>query len=97
MTGRSLQGVVDGDSGAERTLGIELLGKRAIRKGRWKLVHMPAPWGDGTWQLFDLETDLAESRDVAAEHPDVVVELRAAWTQYATDNNVIIPDWVSGY
>lgn len=41
---------------------------RAVRSGRWKL-HT-----DGT--LYDLEADIAESRDMAAEQPEVVERLQ---------------------
>jgi arylsulfatase len=30
-------------------------------------------------ELYDLEVDPGEARDVAAEHPDVVARLRAAY------------------
>jgi arylsulfatase A-like enzyme len=42
----------------------------AVRNGRWKL-HLIRN------ELYDLETDIAESRDLFAQHPDVVAELRA--------------------
>jgi len=45
-------------------------GKWAIRSGKWKLVTQK----DKT-ELFDLEADLAESKDLAAAHPEVVAEL----------------------
>ena len=61
-------------------------GMFALRKGRWKLVagngsggrQQPKgkPFGE-PFQLFDLERDLGEERDVAAEHPGVVAALRA--------------------
>jgi len=82
---------------ADRVVVQELLGKRVVRKGSWKLVSMPAPYGVGDWQLFNLDLDLAESNDVAAEHPDTVAELGALWDAYAERNGVVIPDWVSGY
>ncbi|MBA7572802.1 hypothetical protein ES708_14588 [subsurface metagenome] len=43
-------------------------GRFAIRKGNWKLVDE---------ELYNLETDLAEKNNVAAEYPDVVRELKA--------------------
>ncbi len=58
---------------------------------------MPEPYGSGEWQLFDLVADVAESSDVSGEHPEVVEFLKAEWDRYAVENNVIIPDWVSGY
>ena len=76
---------------------MELLGKRAIRVGIWKLVHMPSPWGNGEWQLFNLNRDPGETTDLSAKLPEQVAALRASWESYAEQNNVIIPDWVSGY
>jgi hypothetical protein len=36
---------------------------------------------DAPLELFDLEQDPAESRDVAAQHPEVANELRERMTQ----------------
>ena len=51
-------------------------GNRAIRAGDWKLV---AAKGD-PWELYDLATDRAESRDLASQLPDKLKELEAVWT-----------------
>jgi arylsulfatase len=99
ITGRSLLPLLRGQSRIlpERVTGIELMGKRAIQAGSWKLVHIPRPHGSGDWQLYDLRTDLGERHDLARELPDKLTELRAYWDAYARDNQVILPDWVSGY
>jgi N-acetylgalactosamine-6-sulfatase len=50
-----------------------------IRDGRWKLIKNDELQRT---ELYDLESDWAESREVSAEHPEVVVELTAkldAW------------------
>lgn len=39
-------------------------------EGRWKGLRLKSP--DAPIQLFDLETDLAEERDVADQHPQMV-------------------------
>lgn len=53
---------------------------QAVRSGKWKL-HLPLKdkkrnWGPSEGpqetQLYDLEADISESNNVAAEHPDVV-------------------------
>lgn len=59
-------------------------GMFAIREGRWKLVagngsggrQRPKgkPFGE-PYQLFDLRADLGETRDVAADHAEVVARL----------------------
>lgn len=82
---------------SNRVLGTELMGKRAIRQGDWKLVHMPLPYGDNQWQLYNLKEDLGEANDLAAQHPEKLKQLKALWQKYVTGNNVILPDWVSGY
>jgi N-acetylgalactosamine-6-sulfatase len=50
-----------------------------VRDGRWKLITNEEL---GRIELYDLEGDWAEVKDVSAEHPDVVGELNAkliAW------------------
>jgi arylsulfatase A-like enzyme len=58
---------------------------RSARDGRFKLIRIPDP--DGLrWVLFDLLADPGETRDVSAQHPDVVERLRQpleAWTDAA--------------
>jgi len=99
LVGRSFLPLLRGErlDNAARVTAVELLGKRAIRKGDWKIMHMPVPYGTGDWQLFNLAEDLAESTDLASDNPDETTALRKAWHQYAEQNGVIIPDWVSGY
>lgn len=92
-----LTGSNKGVDTADRVLAFELFGKRSVREGRWKLVHMPEPYGTDDWQLFNLDHDLAESIDVASSHPEIVARLLAEWDRYVEENNVVIPDWVSGY
>jgi arylsulfatase A-like enzyme len=57
---------------------------RAIRRGRWKLT-MPAGAPAG---LYDLSTDVAESKDLSAGHPEVVAELTGL---YAGWNSALQP------
>jgi arylsulfatase A-like enzyme len=45
---------------------------RAVRTGRWKGV-MPGP--DAKIELYDLQTDIAESRNVADAHPSLVEKM----------------------
>ncbi len=97
MTGTSILPLLKGAKAAPRTTGGELFGKRFVRKGDWKLVHMPKPWGNGEWQLFDLGHDMAERHDLSAREPQKVAELKKVWDDYAKANQVILPDQVSGY
>ncbi len=64
----------------------------AIRKGDWKLVYAPdgplrdvdhnVPRDLSAAQLFNLASDISESKNVAAAHPDKVKELTALWRKW---------------
>lgn len=94
MRGRSLveylSGAADDVHPAETGTGWELFGRRAIRQGDWKALHLPAPHGTGAWQLYDLSTDSGEIHDLAAAHPDKLAELVELWERYVEDNGVIV-------
>lgn len=81
----------------EATIHHSVNGSFSIRKGKWKL-EMCA--GSGGWsaprpgedceglppiQLYDLETDISEQRNVYDEHPEVVEALKALLTQYVEE------------
>ncbi len=79
----------------EATVHHSANGSFAIRQGRWKLLLCP---GSGGWseptpakarqhklpavQLYDLSTDIAETDNLAAEHPEVVKKLTRLLQQY---------------
>jgi hypothetical protein len=44
----------------------------AIRKNQWKLIYN---YVTQTKELYNIETDISESRDMAAELPDIVKAL----------------------
>lgn len=64
---------------------------RSVRTARWKLVSWAGDEEsaeDGQWQLYDMWVDKTETDDVAAEHPEVVRDLAAAygkWLESVTD------------
>lgn len=79
MEGQSLLPVLNGDSELPpRTLYWENFGHRAVRRGKWKLVAKHR-----VWELYDLETDRSEMRDLAGTHPDKVRELATAYDVWA--------------
>ena len=54
-------------------------GNRAVRDGKWKLV---SKYMD-PWELFDMEADRTEMRNLAAERPEVAARLAAAYDAWA--------------
>jgi arylsulfatase A-like enzyme len=67
--------------------------QKAIRRGKWKLVDFrdfEAKTQSG-WQLFDLEADISETKNLATEKPELVAELSKAWDDWNAKN--IAPLW----
>jgi arylsulfatase A-like enzyme len=64
----------------KRELGWYLYGSRAYRAGKWKIV-----WGVTArrWELYDMEADRTETHDRAADYPNIVKDLSAAWRTWA--------------
>jgi arylsulfatase len=56
----------------------------SVRSTRWHLVSEKGA-AKPKWALFDLETDYGEQTDVAAQHPEVVRELAAAFDKFWAD------------
>jgi arylsulfatase A-like enzyme len=66
---------------------------QAVRQGRWKLALVPQPEGMGKQapktapglRLYDLDAEIGEQTDVAAQHPDVVAKLKALAEKMAAE------------
>jgi arylsulfatase A-like enzyme len=64
-----------------------------VRSGKWKMLRKTRLYprsyvqdkGPGEVELFDLEADIGETKNLASEHPGIVKELRAkmkaAWPE----------------
>jgi arylsulfatase len=64
----------------ERTLFWRMRGQKAVRRGPWKLVTLP----DSKPELYNLADDLGETRNVAANHAEVVNSLRDELARWET-------------
>ena len=48
-------------------------GKQAVRWGKWKGVRLDVKADrNGPLELYDLDEDIGETRNVATEHPEIV-------------------------
>jgi arylsulfatase A-like enzyme len=87
--GSSLLPVFQGlDRKQETPLFWEHKGNRAIRKDNWKLVSIYA----NTWELYDLENDRFDSKNLAQANPKKVDELSQLWQAWANEIDVIPRD-----
>ena len=55
----------------------ELNGRQAVRKGEWKLVHLNIRTDNPVFELYNLDEDPSETRNLAAVNPSKVEELKA--------------------
>ncbi len=73
LDGVSLLPTLRGEKQAPRAFVYrELRGTQIVRMGDWKGIRTGMLKGGTTIELYNLETDVGEQRNVAAEHPDVV-------------------------
>ena len=70
-----------GDPLPARPMFWRMRGDAAVRDGRWKLVKL----GENDPELYDLEADIGEQRDLAAEKPGKVRELLAMLAEWEAD------------
>jgi arylsulfatase A-like enzyme len=71
--------------GEDTVTGWELFDRQAIRKGFWKAVLIPPPYGPGVWQLYDLEQDPGETEDLGPTHQKKLHELLVHWEEYVKE------------
>lgn len=58
---------------------------QAVRMGKWKAVLKPGT----ALELYDLDADIGETRDIAARHPDIVARVEA----YVKNARTASPLW----
>ena len=69
-------------------MGYELFEMKAYIQDEWKLLRLPAPFGTGKWELYNLKLDPGEIHDVSDEYPEKKASLIEAWMHYAERNEV---------
>lgn len=87
----------DSHNFSDREIGWEAYGMDAYRRGKWKILRLPEPYGIGDWQLYDLSEDPGEVKDLASQNAELVAELVSGWERYATENGVIHPEMPVAY
>jgi arylsulfatase A-like enzyme len=96
MRGRSMVGLLNDSKKtiyeANDNVGGEMFVGRWLRKGDYKAILVPKPYGDSQWRLYNVVKDPGETRDLAKDQPGLLEELKRAWDQYANEVGVVLPD-----
>ena len=87
MEGHSLTPYFDSDESQSRTLYWEHEGNRAIRDGDWKLVGLR----NQNWELYQIAKDRTELRNLSAEYPAKLEQLKHKWDVWADKVGVLTP------
>lgn len=91
LIGESIMPVLKGDSLTVHTndgYGWELFEMKAYIKDNWKLLRLPQPFGTGSWELYNLKEDPAETTDLSEQYPEIKAKLMEEWYKYAEHNEV---------
>ena len=79
----------DAAAAGRATQFYSMLGMRALYHEGWLATTLHPPisgWSNfehDVWELYDLRSDRSQTRDIAAQHPDRLEELKGLWWYYA--------------
>ena len=91
VQGRSLMPLLRGQSRQGHDwMYFRFSNNRALRRGDWKAVSARG----GRWELYNLAKDRTEITDVAAQHPDTLMELTELWHSVASSVEHAPPKFV---
>ena len=87
--GVNLVPAFNGEGLPERTLYFEHQAARAVIQGDWKAVWGKRMPHEIDWELYNLRDDRSETRNVAADNPEVIDRLAAEWESYAERTGIV--------
>ncbi|WOJ97728.1 arylsulfatase [Congregibacter brevis] len=86
-----LQGHVDSVHSNE-PYGFSVHRRQGLQFNQWKIVRLPAPYGDESWELYDLEADPGETKNLAATMPAKTAEMVARWKEFAATTGIVVSE-----
>jgi arylsulfatase A-like enzyme len=60
----------------------------AVREGKWKMIRN---YDDGSLELYDLQDDLSEKRNIAKESPEIAKRLNQKLSRWLKETNAPMP------
>ncbi len=100
MEGKSLVPLMEGRDLEREAIFWEHEGNRAVRMGKWKLISKASKnnsyiWDKtdelelANWELFDMEKDRTEMRDIAAINPELVKKMAEMWLEWGKRTAIV--------
>lgn len=95
IMGKSIMPLLNGSTeeihGIDDPIGVEMFNNTAVYKGQWVAINDKShPTGKG-WQLYNIISDPAQTKNLADQHPDVLQQMITDYQSYAEDVGVVIP------
>ena len=90
-SGKSLVPLFKGENKRIHTEPIfwEHEGNKAVRLGKYKLVSKWSEKDETKWELYNIEADRTEMRDLSAEIPKKVTDMAEMYSNWAKTNHVL--------
>ena len=66
-------------------------GRAMLRKGKWKLTNLDQPFDESKMELFDLEADPGETKNLAGAKPEKYQELLDLWREERRKMGIVLP------
>jgi arylsulfatase len=66
-------------------------GRMLIRKGKWKLTTLEAPFDESRLELFNIETDPGEMSNLAKAEPEKYQEMIELWREERKKRGIVLP------
>jgi arylsulfatase len=67
-------------------------GKALLRQGRWKIVTLDPPFDESGFQLFDIEADPGETRNLAIQYPERMASMIDLWRETRLELGIVLPE-----
>jgi arylsulfatase A-like enzyme len=74
----------------DEVYGFSVHRRQGIQFNDWKIVQLPAPYGNGQWKLYNLHDDPSESIDLSISQPVVMQEMINRWDAFVIETGIIV-------
>jgi len=95
MRGESINAFLSGDTDMvhdENYVTVHSHGGRMlIRKGKWKLTTLEAPFEESKLELFNMETDPGEMNNLVKAKPEKYQEMLELWREERRNRGIVLP------